>query len=181
MDALSSGYGALALVTLRKAMGKVHAAGGAVKARGAGFAIAVLAAALTGCAAGSNGVDAAFQTNAISMADASPSIAPDPFAPERSSDGGETDRLIDEDTIRLAVTTADLGKLTDQALPWASVATGSSGSISNIRQNQIAGQTCRSFAATRNAYDGVSLYRGEVCLDPRSGWWTRSLEPFSAG
>lgn len=138
---------------------------------------ALVALALVGCAAGGNMIDDALPTNAISMADQSPSIAPDPFGPGRSGEAGETDRLIDEDTIRLAVTTADLDRLTSRTLPWASVATGSSGTVSDVQQNRVAGQTCRSFAATRNAYDGVSLYRGEVCLDPRSGWWTRSLEP----
>lgn len=115
------------------------------------------------------------------MAEPTPSIAVDPFAPERSGDPGETDRLIDEDTIRLAVTTADIGKLEGAALPWASAATGSSGTVTDIVQNEVAGQTCRQFSASRSAYDGVTLYRGEVCLDPRSGWWTRSLDPLTAG
>jgi len=136
--------------------------------------------ALGGCAVGGNAIDDAVTTNAISMAQPSPSIAVDPFAQGRSGDAGQTDRLIDEDTIRLAVTTADLKKLEGGVLPWASAATGSSGTVTDIRQSEIAGQTCRRFAATRNAYDGVSLYEGEVCLDPRSGWWTRSLAPHGA-
>lgn len=135
---------------------------------------------LGGCAVGGNAIDDAMTTNAISMAQPSPSIAVDPFAPGRTGDAGRTDRLIDEDTIRLAVTTADLRKLEGGALPWASAATGSSGTVTDIRQTEIAGQTCRRFSATRNAYDGVSLYDGEVCLDPRSGWWTRSLAPHGA-
>jgi len=156
----------------------------AVKARAAAIGRAVIAAgvltALAGCAVGGNPIDDAISTNAISLADSAPSIATDPFGPQRSGDPGNTDRLIDEDTIRLAVTTADLGKLDDGALPWASAATGSSGTISQISQNELAGQTCRRFSATRNAYDGVTLYEGEVCLDPRSGWWTRSLAPAGA-
>lgn len=125
----------------------------------------------------SGSIDTTTRTSAISMADSTPSIAVDPFGPTRSDDGGQTDRLIDEDTIRLSVTTADLDRLPIGGLPWASAATGSSGVIRDIGQQELAGQTCRSFSATRNAYDGVTLYRGEVCLDPRSGWWTRSMIP----
>ena len=139
------------------------------------------ALALAGCVLGGGAIDETLSTNAISMADPSPSIAVDPFAAERRGDANATDRLIDEDTIRLAVTTADLARLTAGSLPWASAATGSSGTVTAISQERIAGQTCRRFAATRNAYDGVSMYRGEVCLDPRSGWWTRSLSPLGGG
>ncbi|MCR9123646.1 MAG: RT0821/Lpp0805 family surface protein [Phyllobacteriaceae bacterium] len=160
---------------------KITACARAVKARSAAVrrgAVAVVAlSALAGCAVGGNPIDDAISTSAISLADPAPSIATDPFAPQRAGDPGDTDRLIDEDTIRLAVTTADLGKLDDGALPWASAATGSRGTISQISQSVLAGQTCRQFLATRNAYDGVTLYEGEVCLDPRSGWWTRSLSP----
>ncbi len=85
---------------------------------------------------------------------------------------------MDEDTIRLAVTAADLSKLSAQSMPWANQATGSSGVISNIEQRVEAGQTCRSFNATRNAYDGILLYKGDICLDKRSGWWTRIMRPF---
>lgn len=169
-----------ALITLRAFQLKIYGSVEAVKAPACSLGLVLLAAALAGCATGSNAIDDAVPTGAISMADPSPSIAPDPFGPTRTGEGGETDRLIDEDTIRLAVTTADLDKLVGGALPWASAATGSSGSVSSIEQDQIAGQTCRRFTATRNAYDGATLYRGEVCLDPRSGWWTRSMRPAAA-
>lgn len=139
--------------------------------------IACAAIGMSGCSMTAGTIDTATRTSAISMADPTPSIAVDPFGPARSDDGGQTDRLIDEDTIRLSVTTADLDRLPVGGMPWASAATGSSGMVRDIRQQELAGQTCRTFAATRNAYDGVTLYRGEVCLDPRSGWWTRSMIP----
>ncbi|RKF06815.1 hypothetical protein DEM25_009190 [Oceaniradius stylonematis] len=176
------GFVGVAVLTARYRFScKFTARARAVKARSAvighGAAAVVALSALAGCAVGGNPIDDAISTSAISLADPAPSIATDPFAPQRAGDPGDTDRLIDEDTIRLAVTTADLGKLNDGALPWASAATGSSGTITEISQGELAGQTCRRFSATRNAYDGVTLYRGEVCLDPRSGWWTRSLAP----
>ena len=124
-----------------------------------------------------------FATGAISIADNTPTIAVDPFAPSVSSNQNPstTDRLLDEDTIRLAVTTADLSKLTSDSLAWANQATGSSGAITNIQQRTEAGQTCRSFEATRHAYDGIMLYEGDVCLDKGSGWWTRLMQPLGEG
>lgn len=133
--------------------------------------------AVSGCAMGSAALDSDLPTGAISIADNTPSIASDPFAPVASSDQNPsiTDRLLDEDTIRLAVTAADLTKLSESSLAWANQATGSSGIITNIEQRVEAGQTCRSFNATRSAYDGVVVYEGDICLDTGSGWWTRSM------
>lgn len=106
------------------------------------------------------------------------SAAADPFVNVDEAAGAERDRLLDEDTIRNAVTSADLGDETN-GIPWANEATGSSGTITAVEQRKIAGQTCRSFKATREAYDGVSLYDGDICLDRRTGWWTRTLTPAS--
>lgn len=143
--------------------------------------IAMLATilAFAGCTFSGSSVQKDFSTGAISIADSTPSIATDPFAPTVSSNQNPStnDRLLDEDTIRLAVTAADLSKLSEQSLAWANQATGSSGVITNIEQRVEAGQTCRSFDATRNAYDGIVLYEGDICLDKGSGWWTRSMRP----
>lgn len=133
--------------------------------------------ALAGCTFSGSSLQDEFSTSAISIADSTPSIAADPFAPKISSnqDPSTNDRLLDEDTIRLAVTAADLSKLTTQSLAWANQATGSSGVITKIKQRIEAGQTCRTFEATRHAYDGIVLYEGDICLDKGSGWWTRSM------
>lgn len=94
------------------------------------------------------------------------------------AEGSERDRLLDEDVIRNAVTSVDLGGDEGATIPWANQATGSHGEITNVRQSKIQGQMCRNFNATRIAYNGISLYEGELCLDRRSGWWTRVLRPF---
>ncbi|MEL6435238.1 MAG: RT0821/Lpp0805 family surface protein [Pseudomonadota bacterium] len=139
-------------------------------------AAATLAALVSGCAISGNAIDnAGIATTPISMAEATPTIATDPFAPREGATESDTDRLLDEDTLRLAATTADINAVPIGGLPWANAATGSTGTISNISERIVADQKCRRFDATRRAYDGVSLYRGEVCLDPRNGWWTRSL------
>ncbi|MFZ2099003.1 MAG: RT0821/Lpp0805 family surface protein [Oricola sp.] len=118
---------------------------------------------------------------AIAIADASPVISSDPFNPVDDATGAERDRLLDEDTIRHAVTSADLKSLRAGPLPWANQSTGSSGVITGIEQRKLSGQVCRSFSATRDAYDGVTVYSGDVCLDRRTGWWTRVLQPLGLG
>lgn len=135
--------------------------------------------ALNGCAVGSSAIDEGLPTGAASIADTTPTIASTPFDPATDSNDATTnDRILDEDTIRLAVTTADLDKVSGDGLPWANQATGSTGVIRNIEQRIESGQTCRRFDASRNSYDGVTLYEGDVCLDQRTGWWTRLLRPF---
>lgn len=126
---------------------------------------------------GGNAIDNATTASSITMAEPAPSIAVDPFGVPEAADERTTDRLLDEDTLRLAVTTADLNAIPVDGLGWASAATGASGKITNIVERKSDGVTCRSFSASRQAYDGLTAYTGEVCLDPRSGWWTRSLEP----
>lgn len=126
---------------------------------------------------GGNAIDNGAMVSSITMAETAPTIATDPFSAPETADERTTDRLLDEDTLRLAVTTADLSAVPADGLGWASVATGASGKITNIVESKSDGVTCRSFSASRQAYDGLSAYSGEVCLDPRSGWWTRSLEP----
>lgn len=142
-----------------------------------GFAVCALIL-VSGCTTSTSALDTR-PTAAISIADSTPSIAPSPFEMrDASQDAAETDRLLDEDTIRLAVTAANMKKLDDGSLSWANEATGSSGEVTNIIQRTESGQTCRTFEATRRAYDGVTLYNGDVCLDKRSGWWTRLMHPF---
>lgn len=111
------------------------------------------------------------------MAEPAPTIAVDPFGAPAVADERTTDRLLDEDTLRLAVTTADLTAVPADGVGWASAATGASGKITDIVESKSDGVTCRAFSASRQAYDGLTAYSGEVCLDPRSGWWTRSLHP----
>lgn len=135
-----------------------------------------LALTLAGCSMTGKGLDEA-SVGAIAIADASPAIANDPFNPVEDAEGGERDRMLDEDTIRHAVTSANLKTLEDGPIAWANQSTGSSGVITEVQQRKEAGQTCRSFSATRNAYDGVTLYEGDLCLDRRTGWWTRILKP----
>lgn len=172
--------GAEVLLRVTKSLGLSTAVAVAVK-RLLGLSMLFAGAfALSACATGSNAIDDFQTSSAISMAEATPSISVDPFSPRKGQSPAGTDRLIDEDTIRLAVTTADLSKLTNGQLPWASAATGSSGVITEIIEREKEGQICRVFLASRSAYNGLQMYDGEVCLDRRTGWWTRSMTPLGA-
>ncbi|MEM1378192.1 MAG: RT0821/Lpp0805 family surface protein [Pseudomonadota bacterium] len=131
---------------------------------------------LGACAVSGNAIDnAGFTTNSLSMAEATPTIATNPFEAREGETEADTDRLLDEDTLRLAVTTLDVKSIPIEGARWANAATGTNGRITNVSERIIADQNCRTFDATRRSYDGISKYSGEVCLDPRSGWWTRSL------
>lgn len=141
--------------------------------------VILTAGALAGCAVSGNAIDNATTVSAITMAEPAPTIAADPFIQSDIQDDRVTDRLLDEDTLRLAVTTADLSSVPADGLGWASAATGAHGKVTNIVETKNDGVTCRAFAASRQAYDGITLYNGEVCLDPRSGWWTRTLAPLT--
>lgn len=143
-------------------------------------AFAAMALSLQACSMTGKGLDEA-SVGAIAIVNSAPVIASDPFNPADSAEGAERDRLLDEDTIRHAVTSADLKSLEDGPINWANQSTGSSGVITEIMQRKVAGQTCRSFTATRNAYNGVTLYQGDLCLDRRAGWWTRLLKPLGLG
>lgn len=143
-------------------------------------ALAAVALSLQACSMTGKGLDDA-SVGAIAIVDSSSAIGIDPFNPVETAEGEERDRLLDEDTIRHAVTSADLKSLDDGPLNWANQSTGSSGVITEITQRKVSGQTCRSFTATRNAYDGVTLYKGDLCLDRRTGWWTRLLKPLGLG
>jgi len=143
-------------------------------------AASAVAISLQACSMTGKGLDEA-AIDAIAITDTSAVIANDPFNRAEDAEGAERDRLLDEDTIRHAVTSANLKALEEGPIAWANQSTGSSGFISEVVQRKTAGQTCRSFTATRNAYDGVTLYRGDLCLDRRTGWWTRILEPLGLG
>lgn len=76
----------------------------------------------------------------------------------------------DEVTVRNAVTSADLSKLSGAALPWANASTGSAGVVSSITENHANGVVCRSFVTTRHAYDGIANYSGDACMNNGGDW-----------
>lgn len=83
----------------------------------------------------------------------------------------DPERLSDEATIRNAVSSADIESLRGVAVPWANVGTGSRGAITALVEHKDKGALCRRFTTSRESYDGVGLYKGEVCMAAPGGAW----------
>jgi hypothetical protein len=93
-----------------------------------------------------------------------------PAAPVADNDSDQT-------TIGNAVSSADIKELGGQAVPWANAGTGSRGAITELVELKDGGLTCRRFSATRESFDGVALYKGELCLAGAGGWRMQEFKP----
>jgi 17 kDa outer membrane surface antigen len=132
-------------------------------------AAALLAAAISLSACGIGGfslekaeVDRSLLTGAISSGTRAPS---------------DSERVSDEATIRNAVSAADVTTLDGTALAWANADTGSRGAISNLSESRDNGALCRKFTTSRESYDGVGLYHGEVCMAGSGLWRMMNFQP----
>lgn len=127
---------------------------------------------LAGCASGGLemlgvGTDNAIKTGSVSPADG-----------EQTPSG--TEAWSDEMTIRNAVSSANLPELGDEPLSWANADTGSQGAITRIVEIERSGLRCRRFVASRESFEGVSLFAGEACLQGNGLWLMRKFEPAEA-
>jgi len=86
--------------------------------------------------------------------------------------------LSDSRTVRNAVSAADISRDELQPLAWSNTDTGATGAITDIREVKAGDQTCRTFRASRQRFDGVSVFAGEACTKG-AGEWT--LTRFSEG
>ena len=81
------------------------------------------------------------------------------------------DTVSDEMTIRNAVTSADLARMSGSvSIPWANTSTGSAGVITSIREENNGSYVCRTFITTRHSYRGISNYGGKACLVGSGEW-----------
>ncbi|MDE1991868.1 MAG: hypothetical protein KGI75_05165 [Rhizobiaceae bacterium] len=134
-------------------------------AKGASMAVAIVALfSLGGCVSG--GMDVL----SSAKVDRSVSTGTIPTAPVTA------DSISDESTVRNAVTSADLGKLNGQPIPWANASTGSAGVIDTIVENNTSGVVCRQFRTTRHSYDGVANFFGRTCLVGGGEWQLLSFQ-----
>ena len=97
-------------------------------------------------------------------------------APSSSAVPAASDQDSDQTTIGNAVSSADIKELGGQAVPWANAGTGSRGAITELVELKDGGLTCRRFSATRESFDGVALYKGELCLAEAGGWHMQEFE-----
>lgn len=82
---------------------------------------------------------------------------------------------LDKAAIRQTVASWPVNAPPPDILPWVNIRTGSSGAITNIGDWREGGSLCRNFTASREAFDGVALYRGEACTGQGGRWGVVSL------
>ncbi|WP_187969972.1 RT0821/Lpp0805 family surface protein [Aquibium microcysteis] len=88
----------------------------------------------------------------------------------------DAERMSDETTIRNAVSSANLDEAPGAPLAWANSQTGSRGEIFGVTQYMDETRLCRRFRVSRESFQGVSLFRGEVCMSMAGEWWVRTFE-----
>ena len=106
--------------------------------------------------------------------------------PDRSIVTGATSRqpaspvdavkMSDEAIIRAAVSSAVVDEVGQAGIGWANAATGSRGTIRDIRETREHSVLCRNFTASRESFEGVHMYRGEACLGSERIWVSRSFQ-----
>lgn len=126
------------------------------------------AAVLPLCACTSGGLS-------LEKAEVDHSILTSNVPPEQA--GGDSGRQSDEMTIRNAVSSADLESLAGKPIRWANSDTGARGAIAGLTEQKDNGTLCRSFTTSRESFDGVALYKGEVCMVGAGAWRTLAFQP----
>ncbi|WP_152044988.1 RT0821/Lpp0805 family surface protein [Aureimonas psammosilenae] len=84
----------------------------------------------------------------------------------------------DQNTVRNAVSSANITGGDAQPIAWANADTGASGAISVIEEHRAGNMICRQFRTSRQRYDGVALYDGEACTKGQGEW---TLTKFNEG
>ena len=122
---------------------------------------------LAGCGAGGFSLEKAEVDRSIVTGSISPS----------ATTPGDAGMASDEATIRNAASSADLQGLANQAVPWANSATGSRGTITALAETGDATRgRCRQFDVSRESYDGVTMYKGAICMTPAGAWQTQDFK-----
>lgn len=147
-----------------QASGDIHSC----PARRAGPLVAVLALlVLGGCASGGF---------SLSKAETDPTILTGAIG-DAPGATASAEQISDEATIRNAVSSADIESLKGAPIPWANADTGARGAISSLVEHKSAGMLCRRFVTSRESFDGVALYNGQVCMVAPGAW---RMERFGA-
>jgi hypothetical protein len=79
----------------------------------------------------------------------------------------------DQVTIKNLVAGIDPEGLADSGLAWTNTTTGSRGTVTEVAEFRDRNELCRRFMASRERFDGVSLYTGETCLGAAGIWQMR--------
>lgn len=89
----------------------------------------------------------------------------------------DTGTLSDQSTIKSVVSALNFTQWGKKPVPWANPDTGSQGAITAIAERKTNDQLCREFETSREAFDGVSIYRGETCMQNGGQWTLTSFAP----
>ncbi len=122
---------------------------------------------LYGCAMGGASIDSAVPdasmiTGSVQKGQATPA---------------DTGTLSDQSTIKSVVSALNFTQWGKKPVPWANPDTGSQGTITTIAETKDKNQLCRAFETSREAFDGVSIYRGETCMQNGGQWTLTSFAP----
>ncbi|MCI1001079.1 hypothetical protein D8666_09140 [Ochrobactrum soli] len=83
----------------------------------------------------------------------------------------DSSTLSDQSTVKNVVSALNFTQWGKKPVPWTNPDTGSQGTITTVAESNKNDQLCREFETSREAFDGVSIYRGETCMQ-RGGQWT---------
>ncbi len=86
-------------------------------------------------------------------------------------------RRSDQSAIQNVVSALNFTQWGKKPAPWANPDTGSQGKITTIAESNKDGHLCRQFETSREAFDGVSLYKGETCMQQGGQWTLTSFAP----
>ncbi|GGE14449.1 hypothetical protein GCM10011390_37020 [Aureimonas endophytica] len=134
------------------------------------FLALAAALSLSGCVVSGGGLEEAVDqtaTNSIHPK-AAAAQAPAPSSIEQS----------DQNTVRNAVSAANMQGADSSTMAWANADTGASGVITSIQERRAGNMICRQFRTSRQRFDGVALYDGEACTKGQGEW---TLTRFSEG
>jgi hypothetical protein len=81
----------------------------------------------------------------------------------------------DANVIGNAVSALDLNAAAVAPLSWANQDTGSTGTISEIRESKDDGLLCRNFKTSRESFEGVAVYSGSTCMNAEKQWFVRNF------
>lgn len=78
--------------------------------------------------------------------------------------------LSDQATIKNVVSALNFAQWSGETVPWANPDTGSQGTITTMNERKLDGVLCREFETSRESFSGVSLYKGEACMQSGGIW-----------
>ncbi len=81
----------------------------------------------------------------------------------------------DANTVRNAISAANLDMSGGVPLLWANRDTGSRGTVNQISESEKDGIICRKFETSRESFEGVSLYHGNACQGADGQWFMQAF------